>query len=284
MEPLGDGANTPRETLKRAGTVGAYLALGFVGTAVVAVALLNVSRPLQGAIYDLFYLQVGPSEATETAILTQFIAVCVVAISVPVVLGDYLSDRLEHREAFARAIAATVLPLVAFLVVALARLASFLTAAVVLAAVFVAIPVALRYRYGVRSGGVPAFVGGIPVVLLLLLATGFGLGWGWGYVVTAQEVPATSVNGTAASFDGVPEVRDDLFESGDCETDPDGRRVCRLFLRGYEHETATARFLARHGVRCPYQNAPSTSADPERSFIARHDGTYYRVSCSPHGD
>lgn len=195
--------------------------------------------------------------------------------------GDYLSDRLAHRAAFVKGVAAMLGLLLVFLVVALAGLAAFLTALIVVAAAFVAVPLLLRYRFGVRSGGIPAFVGGIPVLVLLLLAVGFGLGWGWGYVVTAQEVPAFSVNGTAVTFDEVPEVRDDLFVSGDCETDTDDRRVCRLYLRGYEHEAA-ARFLSRHGARCPYQNVQASGSGG--SFIARYDGRYYRVSCSPRGD
>ena len=88
-------------------------------------------------IYELFYLQVGPSEATETAILTYFI------------VGG---------------------------IVGLAGLAAFLTALLVLAIGLVGVPLALRFRCGVRSGGVPAFVGGIPVIVPLLLVAGFGLG------------------------------------------------------------------------------------------------------------
>lgn len=141
-------------------------------------------------------------------------------------------------------------------------------------------PVLLRYRLCVRSGALPAFVGGIPVLILLLLAAGFGLGWGWDYAVTAQEVPAGTVNGSVATFDTAPAFAEDLF--ADCETDTDGRQVCRLFLRGYDHERSTAQFMARHGVRCPYQNVQSRGR--YNSFIARHDGAYYRVTCSPYGD
>lgn len=94
---------------------------------------------------------------------------------------------------------------------------------------------------------------------------------------------ASTVNGTAAAdFDEVPEVRDDLFVSGDCETDTEGRRVCRLYLRGYEYERTVVRFMARHGIRCPYQT--TQSVEPAGSFVGQYNGTYYRVSCSPHGD
>lgn len=196
--------------------------------------------------------------------------------------GDYLSDRLAHRAVFAKGIGVIVALLLGFLVVALAGLAAFLTALIILAAAFVAVPLLLRYRFDVRSGGIPAFVGGVPVLVLLLFLAGFGLGWGWGYVVTAQEVPASSVEGSSVTFDELAEVRDDLFVSGDCETDTEDRRVCRLQLRGYEHEVAAVRFMARHGARCPYQNR--WSAEAAGSFVAQYDGSYYRVTCSPHGD
>ncbi|MFB6295019.1 MAG: hypothetical protein ABEI97_04620, partial [Candidatus Nanohaloarchaea archaeon] len=163
-------------TLKRIGTIAAYLVLGVVGTAAVALGLLYTLQPVQQVVYEVFYLQVGPSEATETAILTHFLLAGFTAIGAVLVAGDYLSDRLAHRTAMAKAIA--VLPgfILVFLVVALLDLAAFLTAILVLAAAVVVIPVLLRYRYGVRSEGVPAFVGGIPVLILLLLLAGFGLG------------------------------------------------------------------------------------------------------------
>ncbi|MFB6195116.1 MAG: hypothetical protein ABEI80_03020 [Haloplanus sp.] len=268
--------------LERAARATAYGLLGLLVTGVVAVGLLYPTRPVQSVIYDLVYLQLGPSEATETAILTHFLATGVVAISVPLLIGDYLSDRLANGRALAGGIAAMGGLLVAFLVVALAGLAAFLTALAVLAVAFVGVPAVLRYRYDVRSGGIPAFVGGVPVLLLLLLLVGFGLGWGWGYVVTAQQVPAGTVSGSAADFADAPALERDLFTPANCGTGTDGRRVCRLSLRGYEHERAAARFMARHGVRCPYQNAPSSGESD--SFVARHDGAYYRITCTPHGD
>lgn len=272
-----------RETLKRIGRAAAFLLLGVVGTGGVALVGLYLLQPVQEVIYNAFYLQVGPSESTETAILVHFLVAGLGGISVTMLVGDYLSDRLAHRAAFAKGIAAVLGLLLVFLVVALAGLAAFLTALIVLAAVSMAVPLLLRYRFDVRSGGVPAFVGGVPVLVLLLLLAGFGLGWGWGYVVTAQEVPASTVNGTAvADFDDAPDVRGDLFAAEHCETDTEDRRVCRLMLRGYEHETAAARVMARHGVRCPYQDAQAFGSGG--SFIARYDGRYYRVSCSPHGD
>jgi hypothetical protein len=94
-------------------------------------------------------------------------------------------------------------------------------------------------------------------------------------VVIAEEAPASSVEGAeVVEFADVPQVREDP-SSGDCDGD-----ACYLQLRGYEHELEATRFLARHGVRCPFQGS---GQDPG-SFVARHDGAYYRVSCGAHGD
>lgn len=267
-------------TLKRAGTTLGYGVLGVVVTAAVALAVLNLSTPIQASVYDLFYLQVGPSEATETAILTHFLLSGVVALGTAMLAGEYLSDRGDNLRALGIGLVALLALVIAFLVVAVAGLAAFLTVVLVLAIGFIGIPLVLRYHVGIRSGAVPAFVGGIPVIILLLLLAGFGLGWGWGYTMTAQEVPASTVNGPVADFDDVPEVRDELF-AGDCETTTEDRQVCRMYLRGSDHEMAAAQFMAHHGVRCPYQN---TYSGEEDAFVAEHDGTYYRVTCSPHGD
>ncbi|MHB9286013.1 hypothetical protein ACKVMT_03120 [Halobacteriales archaeon Cl-PHB] len=250
-------------------------------TAAVALVSLNVSVPMQAGVYDLFYLQVGPSEATETAILTHFLVSSVVAISVPLLVGDYLSDRGANLRTLGWGVAALLGLVLVFVVVALAGLAAFLTALVILAIGLVGIPLTLRYQAGVRSGGLAAFVGGIPVIILLLFLAGFGIGWGWGYIMIAEEVSESSVDGPIADFDSVPQVRDDVFAAGDCSTDTANRRECLLYLRGYEHETQAARFMARHGVRCPYQNSPTGGMD---AFYAEYEGSYYRVRCSPHGD
>jgi MFS family permease len=269
-------------TLGRVGRTVAYGLLGLVGTAAVVILLLNLTQPLQAVIYETVYLQIGPSEATETAVLTQFLAVGLVGISVPMVVGDYLSDGLKHRRALGIGIGLMASLFVGFLVVALPGVASFLTALVVLAVAAVGVPLLLRYRFDVRSGAIPAFVGGIPIVVLLLLAAGFGLGWGWGYVVTAQEIPAGEVDDPDAvvTFDDAPAFEEALF--ADCETDTDGRQVCRLMLRESDHEQSAARFMAEQGVRCPYQERQSGGRSD--AFTARHDGAYYRVTCSPHGD
>jgi len=267
--------------LRRAGTTLGYGLVGFAGTAVVALFALNVSVRVQRVVYDVFYLQVGPSEATETAIFAHFLLAAVLALSVATTVGDLIGDRGENRRALGVAMLGLFGAVGVFLVLSLAGLAAFLTALVVLVAALLAVPVWLRYRSGVRSGAVASFLGGVPVVLLLVMLAGFGVGWGWGYVVVAEEVPASSVNGSAAEFDEAPQVRDALLEEGDCETNGDGRRECRLSLRGYDHELTAVRFMARNGVRCPYQGSSSGRND---SFVAEHDGRYYRVSCSPHGD
>jgi hypothetical protein len=268
--------STSASRFERAGRAVAYGLLGAVGTGAVALASLHPTQPIQGGIYDAVYLRIGPSEATEAAILTHFLAAGIVGIGVPTLIGDYLSDRLANGRALGAGIAAMTGLLGVFLVAALAGLAAFLTALGILAVGVVA----LRYRFGVHSGGLSAFAGGAPVVVLLLLLAGFGLGWGWGYVVTAQEVPAAAVNETPVDFE--PAVERDLFDAENCETNAEGRRVCHLLLRGYERERVAARSLARHGVKCPYQNARSSARSG--ALVAEHGGSYFRVTCSPHGD
>jgi MFS family permease len=215
-------------TLGRVGPIVAYSVLGLIGTAGVVLFVLNVSQPVQAVLYRAVYLRVGPSEATETAILAQFLGVGLVGISIPMVIADYLSDGLTHRRALGIGIGVMAGLLIGFFAVALAGLAAFLTSLSILVIAVISVPVLLRYRLGVRSGALPAFVGGIPVLFLLVLAVGFGLGWGWGYVITAQEVPAETVNGSVATFDDARAFEAELF--ADCEIDTAGRQVCRLFL------------------------------------------------------
>lgn len=217
--------------------------LGVVGTAAVALVVLNLSQPVQTIVYALFYLRVGPSEATETAILAHFRLASVVALSVSLLVGESLSDRGANLPMVAGGIAALVSLVLVFLLLSLVGLAAFLTAILVLAVGLGGVPLVLRYWVGVRSGALPAFVGGIPVVVLFLLLARFGIGWG--YVVVAEEVPETPVNGSVADFSEIPEVRGDLFVDGNCETTADGDRRCLLQLRGYEHEGTATRFMAQ---------------------------------------
>ncbi|MDL0139557.1 hypothetical protein PNP85_08575, partial [Halobacterium salinarum] len=161
--------NISTPTLKQAGTTAAYLVLGAIGTAAVALGTLSVAQPIQPTVYELFYLQVGPSDATQTAILAHFLVAAIVGLAIPMFVGDYLSDRGANLHVLAGGIVAMFGLLLVFFVVALAGLAAFLTAILVLAVGLVGVPLALRFGYGIRSGGVPGFVGGIPIVLVLLL-------------------------------------------------------------------------------------------------------------------
>lgn len=273
---MSDGDGRPWQVA----TALAYALLGGIVTATVGLLVLNVTTDLQTVVYDLFYLRVGPGEATKIAILVHFLTAAVAGLSVAMIAGDLLSDRGAHLRAVGLAVAALVALLVLFLGVALAGLAAFLTALALLAVGLIGIPLTLRFYFGLDSAGVPAFVGGIPVVILLLFLAGFGLGWGWGYVMTATEVPHSTVQGPVAEFDTVPQVRDDLFVDGDCEVQ-DGLRECRLQLRGYEHAVPAVRFMDSHGIRCPAQSARDGRSG---KFYAEYDGMLYEVTCSPHGD
>lgn len=270
-----------RSTLTRLVMHAAFVLLGVVGTAVVTTVLVNLLQPIQRVVYSVLYLQSGPSSATITAILAHFLLAGVAGIGIVVVVGEYLGDRLEYKDAIAPAIAFLAALPVVFLALAVAGVRSQLAALAVLGAAILGVPLIVYHLDGVRSRGLTAFAGGVPVLVVFLLLAGIGIGWGWGYTVTAEQVPAGSVDDAdVVSFDSAPEVRDDLFAS-DCERDGNDTRVCRLQLRGYEHEAAAAGFLASHGVRCPYQNTPDRTED---ALVTRHDGDYYRVTCSPHGD
>lgn len=266
---------------KRVGIIAGYGLLGAGIAAVVGFGVLTVASPIATAVYHAFYLRVGPSAATEVAVLSLFVVGGVVALSASLVAGDALSDRLAHREALLAAGGVLAAVPVAFVVFAFTGLAAAPTVLALFLLAFVAVPLLIRRRYGVRSGGTPAFIGAVPVVVLLLLLAGFGLGWGWGYVVSAEEVPASSVEGETVSLDAAPTLRAELFDSGECET-VEGEQYCYTQLRATENELPVVRFLADHGVRCPYVNARNPR--PSGSFVTEHDGTYYRVSCGSHGD
>lgn len=265
----------------RVATTAGLALLGLVGTAAVAFVLLPVTGPLRAPVYRAVYPALGPTDATIAATLAQFVALTAVAATAPALVAHHLAGGTVDARAVAAAVGVALL-----LVVAAALLLSGAVPVeagfVLAAAAFVAALAVLRFRFDVRSGGVAALAGATPAVLLLLALAGFGLGWGWGYVVSAEAVPASAVNDMGAvDFDEVPEVRDDLFAADACEQRADGR-VCRLHLRGYEHERRAARFLARHGVRCPLASAGG-SFEPS-TLVAEHDGTLYRVGCHSHGD
>ncbi|MFB6254223.1 MAG: hypothetical protein ABEI06_06420 [Halobacteriaceae archaeon] len=269
-----------QHTLRQAGkTVGYFIGGGLI-TIGIAIGLLRFTVWIQAIIYDLLYLQVGPSAATKAAILIHFMIIVMIAMTIAMAVGDLLSNRLAHWRYLVIGMGTMMTLLLVFVVIALFGFAAFLTAIIVLGVSFVIIPAMLRYYYHIKSGAIPAFIGAIPVAILLFLLAGFGIGWGWGYILTAKAVPVSTVGPPDANFEAVPAVSEDLFQPENCTTE-DGRRTCRLSLRGYEHELIAIRFLARYGVQCPYTNAGSI--DPS-SFIARHNDTLYRVSCIPHGD
>lgn len=119
-------------TLRHVGRLIAYGLLGLIGTAGVMLLVLNVRQPVQAVLYRAMYLQVGPSEATETAILAQFLAAGLIGISVPKLIGDYLSDGLEHRRALGVGVGVIAGLFVGFLAITFAGLAAFLTAFIIL--------------------------------------------------------------------------------------------------------------------------------------------------------
>lgn len=267
-----------RPLARRLATALGYGLLGLLGTAAVGFGTLLAIQPAARSIYGLVYLQLGPSDATKFAVLLSFVLAGSVALAAVTLAGEYLSNRGTNRRAVLLGLGAVGLLDVAYVALSLAGLVGVVVALGWILSVGIAVPLLVAYRYDVRSGAVPAFVGGVPVVVFLLLLAGVGIGWGWGYVVVAEEVPATSTGGNVTTVDAVPQVRDDLF-AGDCET-LDGRETCYLSLRGYEHELAATHFLADHGVRCPYQGSgPSSGA-----FVARHGDRYYRMTCAAHGD
>lgn len=257
-----------------------YAVLGTIVTGGVALVSLNVSLPLQTTIYDIFYLRVGPGEATVIAILGQFLFASLVGVIVSMVIAEWLDETGQHwRGIRIGAMCLLALPVV-FGGLVFLGLPAELSVLGVLTVGFLGLLLLLRFRYGVRTGSVPAVLGAIPVVILFLLLAGFGIGWGWGYVMIAEGVPESQVSGPVADFDAVPTVRADLLGSGDCAGVDSGQR-CRIQLREYPHAVAAVRFMDRHGIRCPAQRSGGGTSD---AFYAEHDGAYYRVSCTPHGD
>lgn len=89
-----------------------------------------------------------PTHSTTVSLKTG--GVC--ALGVTMLVADYLSDRGANLCAVGAGFAVMLALILAFLMVALAGLAAFLTAPLVLTVAFVGILLALRYRFGVRSG------------------------------------------------------------------------------------------------------------------------------------
>lgn len=266
-------------TIGRVGTAAAYLVAGAIGTAAVSIALTPIVLPLQRATYGSFYAPLGPWRATEAAVILAGAVVGLLALAVPTLLVASLRG---SRDAVPPMLAgfAALLGVSLFVVVFAALLGLFelpgaFFALVVAVVAFGAVVHALDT--GVRP--VATFAGGVPVFALLLVLLAAGLGWGGGYELVAQELPDDE--GYAVEFDEAPEVRDDLFRA--VNRDEEGGAVAyRLQLRGYDGESAAARFLAEHDVRCPYING--NAGAEAGSFVAEHDGTRYRVTCVTYGD
>jgi hypothetical protein len=270
----------PDVSLTDAATVGAYLLFGVVGTIIAALAAINALQSVQPVVYDAFYLQLGPWSATTAATTVHFGFAGVLAIGVPVVVAELVGgDRV--RLVGAGLLAVTVALLLVLLGAAALDAHGFLTVVLAYALLVVGALAGLRH-FGASTGASATFVGGVPVLALLLVLLAFGLGWGGGYDVVAEPVPASSVDEPATTFEDAPDVREDLFSEAACDPE-DG--VCRLPLRGYEHEAQAARALDRQGVRCPLVNAPASDRwDRDASFVAEHDGQHYRISCQAYGD
>jgi hypothetical protein len=268
---------SPRDAVVAVG----YALAGAIGTALAAFVAVNVTRPVQPAVYDAFYLTLGPWSATEAASILHIGVAGVLAAAVPTAAAEFL-DGSRVRAVAGGFLAAAVALVVAFAAAAVLDRLGFLTVVVAYALFAAAALAALRYS-DAASASTAAFVGSLPVLALLLLLLGFGLGWGGGYDVVAEPVGPSAVDGPAADFEDEPAVREDLFSAAAC--DPADGGVCRLTLRGYEHERRAARVLARHGVRCPFVNAPRNPVyDPDASFVAERDDRYYRVTCEAYGD
>ncbi|MFB6070119.1 MAG: hypothetical protein ABEJ76_03775 [Halanaeroarchaeum sp.] len=261
-----------------------YGGLGLLATLLGSLGIVAATRPLQPVVYRWSYLALGPSEATELAVLTHLLGSGLVALTGAAVVADGLERRgIDGRLS---AVLAGVVGLSVLALVGLARLGvtSPVVAFGLAALVGAGVPVMLWRDSGRRSGAIAAFVGGLPVLAVLLIVAGFGLGWGWGYVVVAEEVPAGTAtdDDRIGSFAEAPAVAVDLFDGDNCEIGADGFQRCRLLLRGYDAEIAATRFLADQGVRCPYVNGPAP--DDRTTALVRHGETLYRVGCVSHGD
>jgi hypothetical protein len=271
--------------VERTGRVGAYLLLGALGTLALALALLAVTNPLQERLYHAVYLSSGPTAATRTAQVVQFGLVAVIASTGTVLVATSVSQQVRDFSEILRGLVGLCVLVALYVAGTIGTVFPHPEAILGLGSLLLGIPLWLWGRGDLRSGGVLALAGAIPVVLLLFAALGFGLGWGWGYVLVAEEVPTAEVVGTdRANFDDLPAVRDDLFSDEHCDGDESGNRTCILELRGTEHEARAIRFLADHGVRCPYVKGDANRTGASRSVPTYHEGRAYRVTCVPLGD
>ncbi|WP_336038184.1 hypothetical protein [Halobacterium yunchengense] len=265
----------------RAATLAAAALSGAVPTAVAAVAALAVLQPLQVVVYDAYYRLLGPWTATTAATVVHLGVGGALAAAVPVVAVELLAG-VHGRRVATGAVAVVALLAAVLLVSAYVGVVGLLTVVVAYLAFGVAAVAALAAA-DTAPATTAAFAGTAPVLAFLLVLLAVGLGWGGGYDVVAEPTTADSTDDPVADFDDAPRLAADLFAASACDPREDG--VCRLSLRGYAGESAAARFLDDRGVRCPYVNAPAaTRYDRDASFVAEHDGAYYRISCQAYGD
>jgi hypothetical protein len=270
----------PDVSLTEAATLAAFLLFGVAGTIIAALAALTALQSVQPVVYDSFYLRLGPWSATTAATIVHFGLAGALAVGVPVVVAE-LVDGDRVRLVGAGLVVVTV-ALLLFLLGAAALDAQGLLIVLLVYVLLVVGSLAGLRHVGASTGASATFVGGVPVLALLLVVLAFGLGWGGGYDVVAEPVSASSVDEPATTFEDAPDVREDLFSEDACDPE-DG--VCRLPLRGYEHEAQAARVLDSNGVRCPLVNAPASERwDRDASVVAEHDGQYYRIYCQAYGD
>lgn len=258
-----------------------FLLLGAIGTAALTVgAAGGLADPAHAAVHDVYYALFGPYDSKYVSGLAAITLLTALAGVAPVLAADIVSDRGEHVFWLLGGAFVLPLPVLAALALLFASSAGVGTA-VAVAGTALVVPVGLRIGFDVRSGGLPAMVGVIPVVFLVISAS---------IVVSGIEPPPTRIeadeipsgaDGSAAEeqvadFQSVPIVRRDLFS--DCHEDRGGRRECELRLDGYEHDRRAIEFLDRRGVVCPSETMESVA---ERdSFVAVHEGTSYRVRCT----
>lgn len=275
-----------RQTITSLAHTAALIGFGFVGTVAIVLGLLYATRGLQPPIYHALYLTLGPTDATQAAMVWHFtLAVGIAALLPPLVVAYALDAGPDGVRKLAPVFGAATVLLACFALTVGLRVLPLPIGIAILGIVLLSIPILLHYRYDVHSPALPTLGGAVPVIVVVFLLLGFGMGWGWGYVVMAETAPPSTVNdATVADFDEAPQVRDDLFTENSCSGLAGGGEQCILSIRGYEHEMQAVRFLARHGVRCPYVNAPPDSKRDAGSFLAEHDGHYYRVTCGTHGD
>ncbi|WP_424017021.1 hypothetical protein ACOZ4N_14195 [Halorientalis pallida] len=253
--------------------------VAFVFTLVVTggvgyVSVRLVGGPLPGTVYDLSYPMLGPTDAVVAATRATVLLTLVVPVTAAVWSTAWVTDRSVGW----RPLAALWVGLFG-LVAGTVAVSPFVPALVPVALLaLVAVPFVLWWASDFDRTAMGASLGGTGAVAVLLFLGVIlaGLAVGEGFLLVATAVDGANVSGAAADFESVPEVREDLFTSA-CAAGRNRSRAslgtCRFRFWNYDHEAALVDFLARNGARCPYDRRVGSS------FVARHDGSYYRVTC-----